>query len=238
MNMAIDEVMLYRWPGTPVLLRLYSWTPPGLSLGYFQRYGRMEGEDAVRECGAVVTRRITGGDAILHFEELTFSLVGEEGTFPFNGPVKSSYHRIHDAVALGLEELGISAQMRKPPAPAKKSDTARGENGRCFYNVTGYDLVCGSLKIVGSAQRRVGGKVLHHGSIPLARNPLTPEAADLSGLAGRSITGTEAAEAVRSGFEKAFGLHFEQWKPDASYVDDYKKFADGKYASQQWIKRR
>lgn len=236
LNMAMDEVMLLEWPGEPVLLRLYAWEPPGLSLGYFQPYETMSKHPVIRDCGAVITRRITGGEAILHREDLTFSLVGREGAFPFIGSLESSYHRIHLAMAKGFERLGVSARLRDPDASSQQEGVSPA--GRCFYLVTRYDLVAGSGKLIGSAQRRTRGKVLHHGSIPLTPNPMTPEAADLSTLAGRPVSYAEAATAVKQGFEEYLGIAFTNWKPDAAYREAYRKMAEEKYGSDDWIQRR
>lgn len=240
-NMAMDETLLACWSGPSVILRFYAWDPPGLSLGYFQRYGEMTGNEAVDRAGAVMTRRITGGDAILHYRELTFSLVGTAGRCPFEGPVADSYHRIHEALAVGFRELGIETRPRAPGnrLPAEiEGDRVELAKGRCFYRITRFDLVSGSRKLVGSAQRRTRGKVLHHGSVPLTANPLTPEAAHLSGLADREISYGEAAERIRGGFEKLFKVRFTPWQPDPKLLAASSRLADSKYGASRWIQRR
>ncbi len=235
-NMAVDERLLDAKSGRPVLLRLYGWAPPGLSLGYFQKHRDMADREEIGVAGAVITRRMTGGDAILHMAELTFSLVGKEGDSPFDGSVESSYHRIHQALAEGFRELGISARLRGSGGLA--SSMPSSHEGRCFYRVTRYDLVVHGAKLVGSAQRRIDGKVLHHGSIPLAANPMTPEAADLSGLAGRSISYEEAARVVKAGFERIFSIRFEPWSPDGKLLSEMRSLAESKYGSAEWIRKR
>jgi lipoate-protein ligase A len=234
--MGIDEALLNRWSGAPVLLRLYAWQPPGLSLGYFQRHAEMSGNAAARDSGAVITRRITGGDAILHFHELTFSIVGLDGSFPFDDTVESSYHRIHEALASGFSAFGLTAAVRK--AGERTEYPQEGHQGRCFYAVTRYDLVCGERKLVGSAQRRTAGKVLHHGSIPLAPNPMTPESADLSTLSGRTITCDEAAAAVRRGVEDYFDVRLEEWPVDEAIIEEGRRLARSKYGAAVWVERR
>ena len=94
-NMAWDEALLFHGPSSSVVLRFYAWEPPGLSLGYFQKFREMKERYDALGSDAVVTRRITGGDAILHINELTFSLTGADGAPPFDGTVESSYYRIH-----------------------------------------------------------------------------------------------------------------------------------------------
>jgi lipoate-protein ligase A len=235
LNMALDEQLLKIEHDLPIL-RFYTWQPPALSLGYFQHFRAMSSHPVIKRTGAVITRRMTGGDAILHIHELTFSLVGAEGRPPFDGTVESSYHRIHLALAEGFKTLGISASLREAahatPGPAEDPE------GRCFYRVTSYDLVAGGAKLVGSAQRRTQGRVLHHGSIPLAANPLTPGASDLSGLAGRTIPCPEAARTVRRGFEKCFAIRFTEWQPPRSVLEASADLAGSKYGAADWVRRR
>jgi len=235
-NMALDEILLKGWSGLPVVLRLYGWTPPGLSLGYFQKYEEMESLSTVKDCGAVITRRITGGDAILHINELTFSITGIDGAYPFNGSVEASYDRIHLAIAAGFKRLGVDSEQRESK-PVDNSQTSSAA-GRCFYRVTRYDLVSGGVKLVGSAQRRTKGRVLHHGSIPLDKNPLTPGSADLSSLSGRTISYEDAKEAVCAGIEESLSVKLVESLPDQSFFDEAKHLAESKYDSAEWIKRR
>lgn len=239
-NMAVDEAFMVDDEACGgVLLRLYGWKPPGLSLGYFQPHTEMEDHEAVKKCGAVITRRITGGAAILHIHELTFSVIGNEEQPPFDGDVESSYHRIHQALAKGLADLGIESTLRTNPGSEDAHPSGRAR-GRCFYTVTGYDLVAGSRKLVGSAQRRSRGRVLHHGSIPLAPNPMTPESADLSTLANRTVSYDETAVAVKRGFEAFFNIRFDEPMkrlPD-SIVETSQRLAKEKYGAEVWIKRK
>jgi lipoate-protein ligase A len=235
-NMAMDEVLLDQGGGLPVVVRLYEWDPPGLSLGYFQRYGEIEANEAVRRSGAVITRRITGGDAILHIRELTFSLVGEEGSEPFHDTVESSYHRIHLALALGFESLGVRSGLREQGRETAHPEGAH--EGRCFYAVTRYDLVAGTRKLVGSAQRRTQGRVLHHGSIPLAPNPMTSKAADLETLAGRPVTYGQAVEAVKKGLKDYFQVDLEAWEPETALIRECERLAREKYGAADFVRRR
>jgi lipoate-protein ligase A len=233
-NMALDEALLQLPRGHIPVLRFYDWSPPGLSLGYFQKHSEFPPRRA-GELGAVVTRRTTGGGAILHKGEITFSIAGDDGIAPFDGSVEESYHAIHGAVALGLGELGIEARLRgTDPVSQKGGDAA----GRCFYKVTGFDLVAGGRKLVGSAQRRKDGRVVHHGSIPLDPNPLTPRAACIRGLAGRSLSRETVVTALQRGFETFFGIELEEWRPDETLRRSADCVLREKYGTREWIERR
>jgi lipoate-protein ligase A len=216
------------------VLRFYDWNPPGLSLGYFQNHSDFPSERAAGY-GAVVTRRTTGGGAILHKGEITFSVAGDEGRAPFDCSVEESYQAIHDAVALGLGEFGINARLRgSDPVDQKESGAA----GRCFYKVTRFDLVAGGRKLVGSAQRRKDGRVVHHGSIPLDPNPLTPRAACIRELAGRNLRRETVLAALRRGFEAFFGINLEDWQPGEDVLQAAARIEREKYGTREWIQRR
>ncbi len=235
-NMALDEALLHLPAGHPVVLRFYDWNPPGLSLGYFQKHDEPPGPDAARY-GAVLTRRSTGGGAILHAGEITFSIAGDEGRAPFNGTIESSYHLIHDAIAKGLQELGITARLRESRRIDQGSEP---EAGRCFYKVTGYDLVARGRKLVGSAQRRTGGRVIHHGTIPIDPNPMTPASASVRELAKADIPPERKAiqQVICEGFEKVFKIRLEKWQPGLDVEQEAARLAAEKYATDPWIRRR
>jgi len=233
-NMALDEALLLLPREHSVVLRFYDWNPPGLSLGYFQKHSDFTPRRA-GEYGAVVTRRTTGGGAILHKGEITFSIAGNEGRPPFDCSVEESYHAIHGAVAAGLAELGIEAFLREGAAVDRGGAAAAG---RCFYEVTGYDLVANGRKLVGSAQRRKGGRVLHHGSIPLDPNPMTPRAACVRELAGRRLDRAAVLGALRRGFESFFKIVLCEWQPDEAVEHSAARILQEKYGTREWIERR
>ncbi len=233
-NMAIDEALLGLRQGHPVVVRVYDWDPPGLSLGYFQKYEEFPPK-RVRELGALITRRTTGGGAILHKDEITFSITGDEGEIPFAGSVEDSYHAIHSAIAAGLDTLGVDAGPRHDRSIEQEEED---DDGRCFYAVTSYDLVAGGRKLVGSAQRRKGGRVLHHGSIPLERNLMTPESAFVNALCGRSVLREHAYEALKQGLERHFAKHLDEWRPPLELENDAIRIRREKYATDAWLRRR
>lgn len=162
-NMGLDEALLES-ADSPPTLRFYSWHPDTLSLGYFQRFDDVPGTD---RAGAVV-RRITGGGAIHHVRELTFSIAASLDHPLYRGPIADSYARVHDAIRAALAEVGVPAEIRGE----RDLVSDRAGTGMCFHKSSALDLVWGERKGVGSAQRRTGGRVLHHGSIKLGTSPL------------------------------------------------------------------
>lgn len=169
-NMGLDEALLFA-RGAPPTLRLYTWSPDTLSLGYFQALEEVTGAE---RAGALV-RRITGGGAIHHRGELTFSIAAPLDHPLYRGPVAASYGRVHALIARALARHGIAAQARG----ARGLASDRAGTGMCFHASSAQDLVWDARKGVGSAQRRKDGRVLHHGSIKLATTPLEGDIATL-----------------------------------------------------------
>jgi lipoate-protein ligase A len=165
-NMALDELLLH---GGGAALRLYGWQPAGLSLGRFQ--DPREFADVTRPHRLV--RRVTGGGAIWHEQEITFALTLPADWLPAD--IGASYDRIHAAVARALAAIGV-ATVAVPGggAPCR----ARPSQRWCFAAAGPHDLLTpAGKKLVGSAQRRIRRpepRVLHHGSIVLRAPVPTP----------------------------------------------------------------
>ena len=191
--MGIDEALL-TIPGPPTL-RLYEWSPPGLSLGYFQD----SGDFANVEGDHVVVRRLTGGGAIYHDHEITFALTLDADWLPASIP--ESYRLIHDAIGKALGQLGISVHCA-PNALTR----ARPRVPWCFEDAHTHDLVTDSgAKIVGSAQRRVQRphpRVLHHGSLVMK----APQATPLIGEVGEHASVHTVQAAVQVEIAASLGL--------------------------------
>ncbi|MFO0980412.1 MAG: biotin/lipoate A/B protein ligase family protein [Planctomycetota bacterium] len=231
-NMALDEALLLI-PGPPTV-RLYQWSPPALSLGYFQRYAELD-QEQIRRAGLELVRRPTGGGAIAHCTELTFAITIEQREPPYDGPIDGSYVAVHAAIAAGLARLGAAPQVRGNAVLA--SDRAAGEF-YCFYKSAPVDLIAGERKLLGSAQRRLGGRVLHHGSLPIKQNPITPEASYLEGVLHRELSFDEVAAAVLAGLSEKLRWTFAAAEPTARERELAAQLARAKYRSDSFLRRR
>jgi len=163
-NMAIDEALLLTMAQTPdpqPVLRFYGWSPATLSLGYAQSYHKEVNEEDCLAEGIEIIRRPTGGRAVLHQYELTYSVIAPERDPHVSGTVIESYLRISQALLQGLNALGVPAEMVACGAPKEASSSA------CFDAPSWYELVVDGRKLVGSAQVRKEGMLLQHGSILL-----------------------------------------------------------------------
>ena len=164
-NMALDRALLDG--AGPPTLRLYGWSPPGLSLGWFQDEAPFRGVPGRH----VLVRRPTGGGAIYHDDEITFALTADADLLP---DLDASYALLHDAIATALRAVGVPVhRIEHGPACG-----ARAAAGWCFAVPGRHDLVTADgRKIVGSAQRRVRRptpRLLHHGSLVLTTPAATP----------------------------------------------------------------
>lgn len=162
-NMAVDEAILLEIGAERSMptLRLYSWDPACLSLGYAQSIKDVN-PDALREKGWTLVRRPTGGRAILHTDELTYSIIAPPNEPRVVGNVLESYRRLSKALLRALENLGLNAQ-----ADAHSESPHNGLGPVCFEVPSDYEITVGGKKLIGSAQARKKEGVLQHGSLPL-----------------------------------------------------------------------
>lgn len=125
-NMAVDEKLMdwHRAGLIPPVLRFYGWTPAGLSVGYFQRTEGKIDREAVASHGFRLVRRPTGGQAVLHDDELTYSFVISEEHQGVPKTIKEAHKLISEALLLGLEKLDIDASFAMPDEKKQASGTA------------------------------------------------------------------------------------------------------------------
>ena len=216
-NMAVDEALAdtVRQGGPPVL-RFYRWSPACLSLGRNQPSAGYD-QDEIRRRGLQVVRRPTGGRAVLHHRELTYSAAAREGAL--GGP-RQAYAAINRALVEGLRRLGVPAQLQ----PAGGARAPLPSLAPCFEQPVEGEVTAGGRKLVGSAQRSDGGVLLQHGSLPIhddqsavpalmhpgaAVVPAGPPAA-LACLLGREPAWEEVADALAAGWESALGVGLER----------------------------
>ena len=197
-NMAVDEALLHSaLQGGPPTLRFYQWSEPTLSLGYFQAYADRQLHAPSYRCSAV--RRASGGGAILHDDELTYSLV-----LPivdrWSGRATDLYQGAHGALVWALAARGVDASLRGDHNAAHRENTFL-----CFLRHAAGDVLLGGVKIAGSAQRRVQGAVLQHGSVLLGSSECAPELPGIEELTGRRLDRGELA----GGWSERFAEEFQ-----------------------------
>ena len=173
-NMAVDEALLKNAISDgPVVMRIYQWDQPTLSLGHFQRLEDRDSNPLIAKLPWV--RRKTGGGAIVHDLELTYSIViPNRIDQPTKGHSESLYRSIHLSLVENLRSLGWDAKLSET-CTCRTSASREPESFLCFLRRSPVDILVNGDKMVGSAQRRSATGLLQHGSFLLRRSQSTPE---------------------------------------------------------------
>jgi lipoate-protein ligase A len=162
-NIALDEAIseAVRKKLSPPTLRLYQWDKPSISIGYFQKISDIN-IDYCSKMGYPIVRRPTGGRAILHDSELTYSLSARIDSSPFKGRLIEDYTFISKALVSGLKLAGIDAQIS-----FSKKRCFRQKSPACFKVASYGEITINGKKVIGSAQKRYNNGFLQQGSILL-----------------------------------------------------------------------
>ncbi len=209
------------------LLRFYQWDPYCISLGKYQKIEEIDTAKCRSE-GIDVVHRPTGGRAILHAEELTYSVIFKDD---ISGNIDETYHRISVALVQGLKTLGIPAEMT-PVQADFRSLYKQPSSAACFSSSAKHEIQIRGKKLVGSAQRRFSGAVLQHGSILIgSHHRRLSEFLNLNDVEKdrmkkileektieieqyRSVTADELKAALKMAFENNFGIVFTEPEQD------------------------
>lgn len=253
-NMAVDEAIsksVAEGLSYPTL-RFYLWEPATLSLGYFQRYEKEIDENFCHTNNISLVRRITGGRAVLHDDEITYSV-----SIPSNDPLYEknlieSYKLIAEALAEGLKILNLNPSFCYKKLPAEHSSAV------CFDAPSIYEITIEGKKIIGSAQKRFQNSFLQHGSIPFSidvdklfncfkfensqlkerlKNSFLSKATAINLESKKPVFVNEAIEAIIEGFRRILNIDFLK-----DEISEYEKKIINenlyeKYKSMQWLKK-
>jgi lipoate-protein ligase A len=234
LNMATDEAIFLGFTSgaSPPTLRFCSFDPPAITLGIFQKPSESLCSEA-QECGLSVVRRPTGGRAVVHAGDLTYSVVASTSDPDLGGGVMETYCKISQRLVNGLKELGVEAAIESCEAGQRYERSAS-----CFDSGVVHELKCGKEKIAGSAQVRQSGAFLQQGSIPLVRpqfdferlfGPGSRPPAGLASILGRQVT----YEEVRSAIQNCFGCAMRVGSLQEFELSAREELI-GKYESSQW----
>jgi lipoate-protein ligase A len=226
--MASDEVMLQSAIQGIASLRFYQWNPATISLGYFQAEQTRHRLPLLASLPFV--RRASGGGTLVHHYEVTYCLALPYGQTWQTG--EAWLPRMHRIIAAALEELGIKSRLYEP------ANGPPFQGNLCFQHFTVGDLMIGSAKIVGSAQRKQHGALMQHGGILLSKSPYTPDLSGILELTGRSLTVAETCDTVRRSFIKATGWNLVEsdWTPNE--LNRIADLANNKYSQDTWNRKR
>ena len=255
-NMAIDCAIFEAVASKlqPPTLRLYGWHPFCLSLGYGQRASDVD-IAALAQRGCDLVRRPTGGKAILHGDELTYSLCLPQDHPLASGDVVESYRRISAGLLRALQELGLEAESELQNASLRPA--AAGPV--CFEIPSHYEISVAGRKLIGSAQMRRKGGLLQHGSIPLRgdlarvcdvlsfaneearaaqKTRLRERAATLDEVAGATLNWSDLANAIERGYSLAFELELTSEQLSAAESKRAQALKHDRFGNPDWTNKR
>jgi lipoate-protein ligase A len=226
-QMAADEVMLEAAVAARASFRVYAWTEPTLSLGYFQPVS-VRLSDPLLTCLPYV-RRATGGAELVHDREVTYALALPAGA-PWQRPGESWVGRLHRVLQETFAAFGIETRL-------VESERKLGD-ALCFLHHTAGDLLLGAAKIVGSAQRKSRGALLQHGSVLLAQSRHTPALPGVRELTGITLSVPAFGAAFTEQFARDTGWRWEPCDWSAAERRRIEDLAAAKYATAAWNDKR
>ncbi len=222
-NMAVDEGLAQ--VGADPILRVYRWQPFTISIGYHQVAQEIDSAKCRRD-GVGLVRRPTGGRAIFHGHEATYSVIIPKGHPQFAKTSLDVYNEISSAVVLGLQMAGLPVSLEKRAQPDAEFSSYQ-RRFACFASSARYEIQYHSRKLVGSAQRRFQSALLQHGSILIgqqhlklmeyfadqkndsARENLRRKTVCIEEILNRQVAYEEIAACMKAAFEKYFKITFE-----------------------------
>lgn len=261
MNMAIDEAILtlHSEGKVPPTVRFYTWNPATLSIGYFQKSEKEIDLEVVRANKLGFVRRPTGGRAVLHDQELTYSVVVSENHPKMPASVTEAYQVISTGLLHGFQQLGLQAEMVSLASEEEKEKYSSPGSSACFDSPSWYELVVEGKKVAGSAQTRQKGVILQHGSILLDMDvellfsllkfpservkqrmidSFIQKAVTIKEVSGRTVSLEEAIEAFRKGFTSGLEVELVEQPLTEEELKLAQELAESRYATDEWNFRR
>lgn len=248
-NMAVDEALLESVRlGAPPVLRFYQWQPSCLSFGRNQPACDVFDPARAREAGIDFVRRPTGGLAVHHARELTYSVIA---TVSAIGTPRNAYATIHHSLVAGLRSLGVNAEVAASAPVTAGAPAGWDPAGRdpCFRSPAVGEILLGGRKLVGSAQRCEQRTILQHGSILLEDDqdavrslqfdpgPPTEPPATLSEATAEPVSMDALVRALAAGFEALIGTPLAPARLEPQEYERATALA-AKYRSAEWTWRR
>ena len=234
-NMAIDQAILNSVSRTGVpVLRFYQWAEPTLSLGYFQGVSARAAHGPSDSICCV--RRTTGGGAIVHDRELTYS-VSIPVPASSAGPRSVLYQQTHAAIAEALAVRGVHAVPFSHTGLEPRSED-KNSQFLCFQRRTAEDLIVSGYKVLGSAQRKSRTAVLQHGSLLLCTSLYAPQLPGINDLLSSQLTAEQLVPQIAENLSKSLGI---DWRVDAlssREEEDAAHICRERFASSVWTARR
>lgn len=256
-NMAFDEALLH-WHSIseiPPVIRFYEWQPSTLSIGYFQKANRDLDFEQIHKQQVGFVRRPTGGRAVLHENELTYSIIVSEEYPNMPKTVTEAYRVLSEGLLKGFQNLGLEAYFSVPQSTEQLEALTKPKSAVCFDASSWYELVVEGKKVAGSAQTRQEGVILQHGSILIDLNQekllslftypsqeakdkmakkLPEKAVAINSLTTKKIDVAMCIESFHKGFQEALDIELIEYKLTKKQEDFIENLAETKYRSDDW----
>lgn len=247
-NMALDEAIAIsvRKGGSPPTLRLYGWDIPSVSIGYSQKISDID-SNYCKKKGIPIVRRLTGGRAILHNNEITYSFSTRTDNELFSKGLRDSYRKISKAFIIFLSKIGLSPEVRLSRNIRYSSPITRHSRSTlCFESVSYGEITINNKKITGSAQKRWTDGLLQQGSIPISidRDEMVKVFRLQSPVVVENIIGlqeiiyhfnkADLENIIKVSFEEAFNTPLITSYPSQEEISLAKELEVRKYLSPQW----
>lgn len=256
-NMALDEALLH-WHSEgliPPVIRFYEWNPATLSVGYFQKAKRDLNFEQIHKLGLGFVRRPTGGRAVLHEHELTYSIIVSEQYPNMPKTVTEAYRVLSEGLLKGFQNLGLDAYFSVPETAEEKDALAKPKSAVCFDAPSWYELVVEGKKVAGSAQTRQEGVILQHGAILIdldqekllsvfnfkddaarqrMKEKLPEKAVSINSLSAKKVTVEQCIEAFSTGFMEGLDITLKPYELTLEQQQFVEKLMNEKYKSDEW----
>ncbi len=255
LNMATDEALLREVAArrSPPTLRLYAWSPPALTLGRGQPFADAD-VAALAADGVTLLRRATGGTAVFHADELSYTVAAPNDEPRLIGGIVESYRGLSAALLYALAKLGLRDAVASAHVEARGGPRSPGavRSPVCFELPADYEITVGQRKLLGSAQMRIKGGILQHGTLPLsgdiarigdyltARPPadrIRAHALTLRDALGRAVAWRDAADALIGGFTATLNLTLIAAPPTPAERRLVDQLVIEKYTNPAWTQK-
>jgi lipoyl(octanoyl) transferase len=245
-NMALDEALLLcscntRYP----VLRLYSWSSPSISIGYFQNAEKCLNLVYCKENSIDVVRRITGGRAVYHDKEVTYSIIIPKYSKFFKNNNLELYRFLSGGLLSGLKKIGIDCKLEKPTTRR----SCYQDKANCFSATSSYEITAAGKKLVGSAQKWSDIGVIQQGSILIRMNKerlckifnksnvdgfMNSNFTTISEVSGLIPSHEVIVNSLKKGFEESLGINFIDSGLRNSELDTMNYLIKNKYSNDLW----
>lgn len=260
-NMALDEALL-DWHSDgliPPVIRFYQWEPASLSIGYFQKAEKDVDIEAIKRLGLGFVRRPTGGRAVLHEDELTYSVIVSEDYPDMPKTVTEAYRVISEGILEGFRNLGLRAEFSVPISTEQRDALNQPKSAVCFDAPSWYELIVEGKKVAGSAQTRQKGVILQHGAILVdldedkyiecfhfssqearekAKNRLGQKAVSINKILTSPTTVEACIPAFKNGFQQALSIDLYEYQLSSEQQLYVENLAATRYRSDAWNFRK